>query len=130
MEAATSAGQERPVVDAEAALRFLAEASSVLGGSLDYEETVRRVAHLLVPRIADWAGVDVVETDGSTRQLTSSLDEPELQSFLMSMRERYREGEDQAHGTRAVLEGSRSILVRDAAQMAPPALAEEEQELY
>ena len=32
METATSPGRERPVVDAEAALRFLAEASSVLGG--------------------------------------------------------------------------------------------------
>ncbi|MEA2425412.1 MAG: hypothetical protein QOH13_1822, partial [Thermoleophilaceae bacterium] len=52
METATSAGQERPVVDAEAALRFLADASALLGGSLDYEDTVRRVAQLLVPQIA------------------------------------------------------------------------------
>ena len=51
METATSAGRERPVLDAEAALRFLAEASSVLGGSLNYEDTVQRVANLLVPRI-------------------------------------------------------------------------------
>ena len=48
METATSAGQERPVVDAEAALRFLAEASTVLAGSLDYATTVKRVAELLV----------------------------------------------------------------------------------
>src|SRR3954451_24876669 len=103
MEAATSAGYERPVVDAEAALRFLAEASSVLGGSLNYEETVQRVASLLEPRIADWAGIDVLEEDGSTRQLTSRMDDPELQAFLLDLRERYRRGADQSQGTRAAL---------------------------
>ena len=63
METATSAGRERPVVDAEAALRFLADASSVLARSLDYEDTVQRVANLLVPRIADWAGIDIFRVD-------------------------------------------------------------------
>ncbi|HYZ29185.1 MAG TPA: hypothetical protein VE570_09040, partial [Thermoleophilaceae bacterium] len=66
METATSAAHERPVVDAEAALRFLAEASTVLAGSLNYEDTVRRVANLLVPRIADWASIHVLEDDGRT----------------------------------------------------------------
>ena len=130
MEAATSAGHERPVVDAEAALRFLAEASSVLGGSLDYEDTVRRVARLLVPRIADWAGVDVLEPDGTTRQLTSGMDDPELESFLLELRARYRAGTDQAHGTQAVLEQSRSILVRDVADLPSLPVEPGEQALF
>jgi PAS domain S-box-containing protein len=109
METATSAGHERPVVDAEAALRFLAEASSVLGGSLDYEETVQRVANLLVPRIADWAGVDVLEPDGTTRRLASPLDDPALEQHIAELTR--RDGE----GTRAALEEKRSILVRDLA---------------
>src|SRR3954469_25653939 len=115
METATSPGSERPVVDAEAALRFLAEARSVLGGSLNYEETVQRVANLLVPRIADWAGIDVIEEDGSTRQLTTRLDDPDVQAFLLAMRARYRQGADQEQGTRAALYENKSILVRDAA---------------
>src|SRR5436190_22714453 len=130
METATSAGRERPVVDAEAALRFLADASSVLARSLDYEETVQRVANLLVPRIADWAGIDVLEEDGSTRQLTTRLDEPELQDFLFAMRRRYREAPDQSQGTRAVLLENKSVLVRDATAVPPPALEPHEHELY
>ncbi|HEX8917719.1 MAG TPA: PAS domain S-box protein, partial [Chloroflexota bacterium] len=35
-------------------LAFLAEASSVLASSLDYEQTLRSVAELAVPHIADW----------------------------------------------------------------------------
>src|SRR3954452_23243040 len=129
METATSSGSERPVVDAEAALRFLAEASSVLGGSLNYEDTVQRVANLLVPRIADWAGIDIVEEDGSTRQITSRMEEPELEAFLLDMRARYREGADQSQGTQAALQENRSILVRDAGTPMI-GLAPREQDLY
>jgi PAS domain S-box-containing protein len=130
METATSAGRERPVVDAEAALRFLAEASSVLGGSLNYEDTVQRVANLLVPRIADWAGIDILEPDGTTRQLTSRVDDVELHAFLLDMRERYRQGSDQSQGTRAALLENRSILVREASGPPMIELAPHEQELY
>src|SRR3954469_11955859 len=130
METATTAGRERPVVDAEAALRFLAEASSVLGGSLNYEDTVQRVANLLVPRIADWAAIDVVEEDGSTRQLTSRMDDPELEALLLDLRARYRQGADQSQGTQAALNENRSILVRDAAGAPMIPLEPREQVLY
>src|SRR3954453_6014035 len=113
METATSAGRERPVVDAEAALRFLADASSVLARSLDYEDTLQRVANLLVPRIADWAGIDILEPDGSTRQLTTLIEEPELQAFLLDLRERYRQGTDQSRGTQSALHENRSIPGRE-----------------
>ena len=39
---------------AELAQRFLAEASAVLASSLDYEQTLARIAQLAVPRLADW----------------------------------------------------------------------------
>lgn len=130
METATGAGHERPVVDAEAALRFLDEASAVLAGSLDYEATVQRVAELLVPEVADWCGIDVVQADGTTRQLTSGIDDPELESFLMDLRRRYREGADQSQGTQAALQENRSVLVRDASGMPLIELEPTERELY
>src|SRR4051812_15010227 len=130
METATSAGRERPVVDAEAALRFLADASSVLAGSLNYEDTVQRVANLLVPRIADWAGIDVFEPDGNTRQLTSRMDDAELEAFLLAMRARYRQGGDQSQGTQAALQENRSVLVRDASAVLALDLDPAEQLLY
>ncbi|HEX5750106.1 MAG TPA: ATP-binding protein [Archangium sp.] len=50
-------------------LRFLAEASALLATSLDYEDTLRRVASLTVPVLADWCGVDVVDERGRIRRL-------------------------------------------------------------
>jgi len=45
----------------EAALRFLADASEVLASSLDYEQTLQRLAELAVPHMADWCTVSVLE---------------------------------------------------------------------
>jgi PAS domain S-box-containing protein len=131
METATSAGYERPVVEAEAALRFLADASTVLGGSRDYEETVKRVAELLVPEVADWCGIDIVEAGGSgTRQITSGLEDQRLEEFLLELRRRYRQLQDQSQGTAAALQEGRSILMRDPGTVAMLDLSDDEQRLY
>ena len=42
-------------------LRFLAEASAHLGASLDYGETLAKVARLAVGSLADWCTIDVIE---------------------------------------------------------------------
>ncbi len=58
--------------EAEAAQRraaFLAEASSVLASSLDYATTLKSVAHLAVPHLADWCVVDMLEQDGALHRL-------------------------------------------------------------
>jgi PAS domain S-box-containing protein len=131
MEPATSAGRERPVIDSDAALRFLADASSVLAGSLDYEDTLRRVAQLLVPELADWCGIDVLQDDGSTRQITSGL-EPELEGFLMELRRRYRTLADQSQGTAAALREGHAVLVQEVEGELPAGLelSDEERVLY
>jgi PAS domain S-box-containing protein len=130
METATSAGRRQPVVDAESALRFLAEASAVLARSLDYEATVRRVAQLLVPEVADWCGIDVLQPDGTTRQITSGLEDDDLERFLLELRARYRRGADQSQGTQVALETNRPVLVEDASGPPMIALDPGEQALY
>ena len=45
--------------EAELRQRFLAQAGVTLASSLDYEETLQRVAQLAVPGLADWCAVDV-----------------------------------------------------------------------
>src|SRR5262249_8009657 len=46
---------------AEDALRLLADASGALSGSLDYGEVLDRLCGLVVPHLADWCLVDVLE---------------------------------------------------------------------
>jgi serine phosphatase RsbU (regulator of sigma subunit)/PAS domain-containing protein len=54
--------------------RLLAEAGRVLAGSLDYEETLRRVAWLAVPDLADWCMVDVLGENGLQRVAVAHAD--------------------------------------------------------
>ena len=52
---------------AEDALAFMSEASGALAESLDYEETLARIAWLAVPPLADWCIVSILEPGGSLR---------------------------------------------------------------
>jgi PAS domain S-box-containing protein len=71
-----------------AALRmeFLARASQVLASSLDYQQTLRNVAGLAVPQIADWCGVDLFSEDGAREPVAVAHSDPEK----LEMAERLR----------------------------------------
>src|SRR3954464_13182115 len=67
-------------------LAFLADASSVLAGSLDYDETLRNLAELVVPRVADFCLVLAVEEDGRMRRVAVAhrdpAEEPTMQRLI------------------------------------------------
>ncbi|HYO07601.1 MAG TPA: ATP-binding protein [Tepidisphaeraceae bacterium] len=44
----------------ELSARFLADAGSMLAGSLDYDVTLGRIARLAVPAIGDWCAIDML----------------------------------------------------------------------
>jgi PAS domain S-box-containing protein len=50
-------------------LAFLSSAGSVLVSSLDYDTTLKHIARLAVPRIADWCSVDLLDEAGKLQQL-------------------------------------------------------------
>jgi PAS domain S-box-containing protein len=57
-------------------MEFLARASQVLASSLDYQETLRNVAGLAVPQIADWCGVDLFDEEGGREQVAVAHVDP------------------------------------------------------
>jgi PAS domain S-box-containing protein len=57
-------------------LEVLAEASAVLASSLDYEETVAAVARMVVPDLADWCAVDVLDENGELQRLAVAHVDP------------------------------------------------------
>src|ERR671937_827980 len=101
------------VLDPQRALAFLAEASAVLARSLDYERTLAEVAQLAVPEFADWCAVDVVQDDGSLRQITSGHPAPRREELLMELRRRYRRDKGASEGAMHVIATGESELVTD-----------------
>jgi serine phosphatase RsbU (regulator of sigma subunit) len=80
---------EDVTADKRAALRteFLAEAARVLSSSLDYQQTLRNVAALAVPDIADWCAVDLIDSEGCREQVAIAHVDP----GKIEMAERLRE---------------------------------------
>ena len=70
-------------------MRFLAEASELLGRSLEYEETLRTVAKLAVPEFADWSAVDMVEPDGTISRLALAHVNPDRVAMARNLNARY-----------------------------------------
>jgi serine phosphatase RsbU (regulator of sigma subunit) len=61
-------------------MEFLARAGQVLASSLDYQQTLRNVASLAVPQIADWCGVDLFDAeDGRESVAVAHVDPAKLQ---------------------------------------------------
>jgi PAS domain S-box-containing protein len=64
-------------------------ALSVLGSSLDYQWTLAALTRLVVPAIADYCMVDLVESDGSTRRVSATHVDPEKETVLRELWARY-----------------------------------------
>jgi PAS domain S-box-containing protein len=98
-----------------AQLAFLAEASGVLGSSLDYATTLGSVARLAVPALADWCVIDVVDKGGAVRRVAAICANPSYDSLAEELLE-YPSRPDQAEGTAKVLRTARSELVEEVSQ--------------
>jgi serine phosphatase RsbU (regulator of sigma subunit)/anti-sigma regulatory factor (Ser/Thr protein kinase) len=83
-------------------LAFLADASVALSSSLDYHETVDAVATLLVPRLADWCVVQLMER-GELRTVAALHTDPEKVAWANNMADRYPTDLDAPTGTGKVL---------------------------
>jgi PAS domain S-box-containing protein len=100
---------------AEEAQRFLVEAGASLGGSLDYRTTLAALAKMAVPRIADWARVDVVE-EGKLRTLAvEHVDERKVE-LALELSRRYPEDPEAAQGPPLVLRTGESQLITEISE--------------
>lgn len=73
----------------EEAQRFLAEASSVLATSLDYQVTLENLAQISVPYLADYCIVDVLEDDQSLQQVAVAHVQPVKAELVRQLHRRY-----------------------------------------
>jgi PAS domain S-box-containing protein len=92
--------------------RFLARASQELARSLDYQETLRAVARLAVPTVADWCAVDVLAGDELERVAVEHVD-PARVALARDVQQRYPADPRSDTGAWGVLRRGRAQLYRD-----------------
>ena len=70
---------------------FLGQVAETLSKSLDYDQTLKRVAALAVPAIADWCAVDILQDDGEIARLAVKHMDPAKIELGTEVRRRYED---------------------------------------
>lgn len=91
-------------------LTFLAEASGALSGSLDYRETLDAIASLMVPRLADWCSIQLLDDEGQLQTVALAHPDPGRIAWAREVGERYPTRMDQGFGAANVIRTGRSEL--------------------
>jgi PAS domain S-box-containing protein len=117
---------------AELRLRFITEATTALNTSLDYEDTLARLGRLVVPGLADYCLVDLVQPDGSLRHVVLVHVDPYKEGVLQELRRRYSLAGNESHpATRAFRTGEPVLLEHvDEAALRAAAVDDRHFELY
>ncbi len=97
-------------MEANDRLSFLAEASVALSGTLDFQGTLDAVTRLLVPRLADWCVVQLVNGDELTAAAIHHTDPLRVESALLAG-ERYPTWLDAPIGTAVVARTGQSVVL-------------------
>lgn len=90
----TAQALERAIASAAAShagerLAFLAQASVLLSSTLDYRGVLEEVARLVVPRIADWCLIQLLDESGSLQTVALSHVDPGRVSWAQEIADRY-----------------------------------------
>ncbi len=104
----------------ERAESFMAEASRVLASSMDYTQTLQRVARLAVPRLADWCAVDLLDERGRIERVVVHHADPEKIALAERLHSIYQPAPDEPAGVPEVIRGGQPLIVTD---IRPDALA-------
>ena len=97
----------------ERANAFLAEAGRVLASSLEYETTLRTVARLAVPELADWCAVDLLVEDGGLRRVAVEHQDPDKLELVRELEERYPSQPNPERGLHYVIRTGQPDMMPD-----------------
>ncbi|MEY2440489.1 MAG: hypothetical protein QOI34_1874, partial [Verrucomicrobiota bacterium] len=93
-------------------LRFLADASNVLGGSLDYHATFHNLAQLIVPRLSDFCVIHIAKPEGELDHIAIAPDDAKT-SELQDLKERYVSSLTAKHFATKVFQNAKSEICCD-----------------
>ncbi|HLO50678.1 MAG TPA: ATP-binding protein, partial [Kamptonema sp.] len=73
----------------EESLYFLAQASAILGASLDVKTTLENLAKLIVPYFADWCAINVIDAQGNCSAIAVAHTEMSQEPLVWELQQRY-----------------------------------------
>lgn len=98
---------------AQLAEAFMAQASRVLASSMDYTETLQRVARLAASQLAEWCSVDVLSERGRLERLAVHHNDPDKLALAQQLDRAYRPALDERMGVPEIIRTGEAQLFND-----------------
>jgi hypothetical protein len=108
---------------------LLAEASRILSSSLDYADTLQRVAEVAAGGLADWCAVDLPGPDGRITQVAVAHGDPEKLALGRALRDRYQVQLGTGSALARVIGAAETVQVADIADADLVAAAADDEHL-
>src|SRR4030095_8594234 len=106
-------------------LAFLAEASTVLASSLDYQTNLMTVAKLAVKRLADWCAVDVVDENEGFHRVALVHRDPQRMDWAREFQKKFSTKTAAPHSVAHVMRTGKARIYTDIPDSMLIALAQD-----
>ena len=96
---------------AEHRQHVLNEAGNLLASPVDQHITLQEITHLIVPSLADYCRIALLDDLGQIKDITANHIEPEKIALVMALYEQYKDRASSSHGIQKLLENGQAELI-------------------
>ena len=96
---------------AEERQHLLDEASNILVSSLDHQITLKEVAELIVPSLADYCRIALLDAGQQIKDISVNHIDPKKITLVRALYEQYKDRASSTHGLRRLLETGKAELI-------------------
>lgn len=91
--------------------KFLEQISVLLGASIDYKTTFKNISKLLVPTIADYIRIIIVDEANKIEEVVAYHSDPKKQTLVKKLYAAYKDRSDVTYGVNRILQTGSSELI-------------------
>jgi serine phosphatase RsbU (regulator of sigma subunit)/anti-sigma regulatory factor (Ser/Thr protein kinase) len=114
---------------AEQRQRFLADSTEILAATLHPPETLRRIARLVVPRLADWCVVDMLDASGELERVAVAHVDPEKERVGWELSKHYEPKPEESDGVMKAIRTGEPAVYEEISEEVLRAFAEDQRHL-
>jgi PAS domain S-box-containing protein len=96
---------------AEERQRFLNETSNILVSSLDQQITLKEIAALIVPSLADYCRIALIDEQQQIQEISVNHIDPKKISLVRALFDQYKDLSNSTHGLQKLLEAGKPELI-------------------
>lgn len=93
--------------------KFLNEVSTILGKSVDYKSTLSNICKLLVPHLADYIRIALLDENNQIQEVAAYHKDPDKIALVEQLYESYKNKKDVVYGVSKILQGGKSELIEN-----------------